>query len=339
MSTSANAKIQIETGQTLTDYAEATDSGDQQYFTIGTLLSGKSGFAPIVRPNGIISGRNLITPGATNDIINIAAFTAYSKSEEQEVSATAATCTRATTTGYKKINSITMASDGSILVVEGTQTSTSFSEVRAATGGPPLIPVTSVEIGQIRMTAASDAAAEISTDEIFQNVGDHTERYDYPVWDGNNLGEGEAADVAAAKNSHIKFASAMDLDHTGPTAKQVWVKYYTPILSEVSRALNFKPVENTHSVTSQEYYRGTIGSTSSSIGQGGFTALLNDGLTDAIVAEKDQILTVKFFGDENKSAYSLTQGKIGLARTFPEASQNQAEVTISAEKVTAEFAS
>jgi CO/xanthine dehydrogenase Mo-binding subunit len=77
----------------------------------------------------------------------------------------------------------------------------------------------------------------------------------------------------------------------------------------------------------------------SSIGQGGFTALMNDGLTDSLVAEKDQVLTVKFYPDENKSAYGLTQGKIGLTRTFPFDNQNQAEVTISAENPTAEFAS
>jgi hypothetical protein len=115
--------------------------------------------------------------------------------------------------------------------------------------------------------------------------------------------------------------------------------YYAPQFIELTRTMNFRPVEQTHSVGSQEYYRGAIGNTSSSIGQGGFTALMNDGLTDALVGEKNQVITVRQYPDENKSAYSLTQGKIGIARTFPVDAQIQSEVTISAERETAEFAS
>jgi hypothetical protein len=229
-----------------------------------------------------------------------------------------------------------MASDGSIAEVDGTQGS-AISETRNAAGGPAYIPANSVELGQIRVSSAT--AAAISSDEVYQVVGSHTERYDYPVWDENNIGDGQSAEASAQKNAYVKFASALSGDHTAGAAKNVYIKYYAPIFSEVSRAFNFRPVENAHSVSSQEYYRGTIGAVSSAIGQGGFTALLNDGLTDAIVAEKDQILTVKFFADENKSPYSLTQGKLGLARTYPTDNQNQAEVTISAEKITAEFAS
>jgi hypothetical protein len=338
MSTSKNAKIQIETGQTVNDFAVMTDAGDHLVHTIsgGTVWSGKSGFTPDVRPNGIVSGRNVLSAGTTNDTVRIAAFTAYAKGVLKSVSAATDTFSRHTNDGNYSIHSITMASDGSIAVVSGSQGS-AISEVRNAAGGPPYIPVNSVEVGQIRISSATAAAP--TSDEIYQVVGSHTERYDYPVWSEDNIGDGQAAATAAQKNAYIKFASALGLDHTGGVAKKIFIKYYAPILSEQSRALNFRPSENTHNVTSQEYYRGTIGSVSSSIGQGGFTALLNDGLTDAIVAEKDQVLTVKFFADENKTAYSLTQGTIGLARTFPVDNQNQAEVTISAETITAEFAS
>ena len=338
MATAKNAKIQIETGQSLTDYTAMSDSGDQQHFTVATgeIWSGKSGFTPIVRPNGIVSGRNLLTAGTTNDTVRVAAFSAYAKGTEQSVSATSVTIPRPTTGGNYKTISVTMASDGSVSKVAGTQ-GASQSETRNAAGGPPYIPVNDIEVGQIRVS--SSTAAAISADEIYQVEGTHTERFDVPVWDEDNTGRGQAASVAAENNAHVKMASALNLDHTGGVAKAIWIKYYEPILSEVSRALNFRPIENTHTVSSTEYYRGTIGSVSSSIGQGGFTALLNDGLTDALVANKDQVLTVKFFADENKSAYSLSQGTIGLTRTHPVESQNQAEVTISGEKITAEFAS
>ena len=105
------------------------------------------------------------------------------------------------------------------------------------------------------------------------------------------------------------------------------------------KLLDFTPAESSHTVTSQEYYRGALASVSESVGQGGFTALLNDGLTDSIVGEKNQVITVKQFPDENKNPFSLTQGKLGITRTFPVANQIQAECTISAERGTAEFSS
>jgi hypothetical protein len=208
---------------------------------------------------------------------------------------------------------------------------------RATAGGPPLIPVTSVEIAQVHLTGAT--AALVTVAEIFQVVGQHTERYDYPTWQEFNVGLGESAATSAEKYAHIKFDATLPLIHTGNAAKKTYMTYYTPQFTELTRTMAFRPVEQSHSVSSQEYYRGSIGSVSSSIGQGGFTALLNDGLTDSLVSEKDNTLTVRFYPDENKAAYSLTQGRLGLSRTFPFDNQIQAEATISAERVTAEYAS
>jgi hypothetical protein len=75
-----------------------------------------------------------------------------------------------------------------------------------------------------------------------------------------------------------------------------------------------------------------------SLNAGSFTALLSDGVTDALVAEKNQLLTVKYYPDRNQSPFLLTQGTIGLGRTYPVANQNQATVTISAESESADFA-
>jgi hypothetical protein len=340
MATAENAKIQIETGQTPVAYAVMTDSGDHKIHTIsgGTIWSGKSGYTPNVRPNGIVSGRNILTTHASNDKVTIAAFTGYSKGVLKSVSATAAAITRAGTAARAQVHSVTMASDGSIAIVEGTiSADQTFSETRDAAGGPPYIPANDVELGQVRVTTGT--AAVIDADEIYQVVGTHTERYDYPLWSESNVGEGESAASAAKKNAFIEFASALPAIHTAAAYKQVFMSYYTPILSDQQRALDYTPVENSHTVSSTQYYRGTVGAVSSSIGQGGFTALLDDGTTDALVSEKDETLTVKFFPDENKTAYQLSQGKIGLTRSFPVDNQNQATITISAENVTAEFSS
>ena len=183
MATAKNAKIEIETGQSLSGatYSAMTDSGDHQIYTVsgGTLWSGKSGKTPIVRPNGIVSGRNLVGTATSTDYVSVAAFTAYSKGTLYTVTAANIAVDRAST-GNKKIDSITMTSAGALAVVQGTESSGAFVSTRNAAGGPPLIPVNSVEIGQVYLTGATAAVVDIA--EIYQVVGQHTERYDYPTW-------------------------------------------------------------------------------------------------------------------------------------------------------------
>ena len=345
MATSKNAKLQFESGRTVVEYAAMTDSGDHKIHTIsgGTVFSGKSGFEPLVRPNGVVSGRNMVTTHATNDTLTVAAFTAYSIGVLNSVSAAAPTITRAAT-DVAQIHSITMNSSGAIAVVEGEDSADStLSEVRGAAGGPPSIPADSVEIAQIRLTGNTPAV--ISSDEIFQVVGTHSERFDYPMWNVNPIGNGDKADTSAEKNAFIEFDSAIPLIHgaaaTDPSDlyKQVYIKYYAPIFTEAAKALDFTPAENTHSVSSTQVYNGTVGSVAASLGQGGFTALLTDNITDSLLQEQDGICTIKHFPDRNKTAYTLTQGTLGMKRTFPVADQNQVACTISAETGTAGFSS
>jgi hypothetical protein len=346
MATSKNAKLEFESGQTVHDYAAMTDSGDHQIYTIsgGTVYSNKSGFIPIVRPNGIVSGRNVVSTHASNDTVTIAAFTAYSGGTLYSVTATTLAISRAAT-DVAKICSVTMNSSGSIAEVEGEDSAdATLSDTRGAAGGPPSIPADSVEIAQVRMT--SNTAAVITADEIFQVVGTHSERFDYPGWTVNPIGDGINADSSAEKNAHIKFDSAHPMIHgsvatdAADSYKKTYIRYYAPTFVEAQRAIDFVPVENTHSVTSTQIYGNkTVGSTSSSMGQGGFTAMLSDGVTDALLAEQDQIVTVRFYPDKNNDPYVLTQGTLGVKRTFPVSDQNQAQCTITGETVSANFSS
>jgi len=346
MATSKNAKLQFESGQSVTDYTVMTDSGDHKVHTVsgGTVWSGKSGYEPAVRPNGVVTGRNIVSTHASNDTVTIAAFTAYSGGTLYEVDATTASITRADT-DVGQIHSITMNSSGSITVVEGEDSATSaLSETRGAAGGPPSIPDDSVEIAQVRLTG--NTAAVITADEIFQTVGTHHERFDYPAWTENNIGDGDKASVSAKKNAYIEFDSALPMIH-GDTAtdaaddyKKVYIRYYEPTMADAQKAMDFTPCENTHSISSTEVYGNkTVGSSSKSLGQGGFTAMLSDGVTDSLLAEQDEVVTVKFFPDRNKTAYVLTQGTLGVSRTYPTGDQNQAECTITAETASAGFAS
>src|SRR6056297_975309 len=99
-------------------------------------------------------------------------------------------------------------------------------------------------------------------------MGQHTERYDYPDWDEHNIGFGAYADSSAEETAHVKFSSVLPQIHTGSITKQIYIQYYTPAFSDVSRAMDFVPIETTHSVsTTQVYGNRTVGSSSKSISQ------------------------------------------------------------------------
>ena len=57
MATAENAKLQYEAGQNAAAMAALTNSGDATNFTsAASLWSGRSGYAPVVRPNGLLTG-------------------------------------------------------------------------------------------------------------------------------------------------------------------------------------------------------------------------------------------------------------------------------------------
>ncbi len=345
MATSKNAKIEFESGQSANDYAAMIDSGDHKIHTIsgGILFSGKSGFEAIVRPNGMVSGRNVVSIHADVDKVTIAAFTAYSGGTLHSVAATTLTLTKAAT-DVAQIHSVTMNNSGAAVIVEGEESvDDTFSTVRGAAGGPPSIPEDSVEIAQIQLTG--NASVVVSEDEIFQVVGTHAERFDYPMWNVNTLGEGDKASSVAKKNAYIEFDSALPMIHgsaaedPADSFKKAYIRYYVPIMVEASKSLDFVPAENSHSVSSTQIYNGTVGSVAESLGQASFTALMTDNITDALLQEQDEIITIKHYPDRNKTAYTLTQGVLGVKRTFPVADQNQAACTISAENKTVGFSS
>lgn len=338
MATSKNARTDFEYNCTLHDFTAMTDSGDHTTFTLSgvPVWSGDSGYEPEVLVNGIVTGFNVLSPHADANKVTVAGITANSGGVEYEVSATTATVVRPAS-DVAKVCSIVMNDAGSIEVVEGTDGSTtSFSETRGAAGGPPEIEVDDVEVGQIRMT--SSAAAVILASEIKQDIGTHVERADFPAMlTPNNIGDGLDAIIPAKKNAYVAFSSAFPAIHTSGAYKKVYIKCYAPTFIEAERTLDFVPAENSHSVSSEAYYNGTVGSVTSSLGQGSVKVLMNDNVTDLILRRKDRVTTIRHYPDRNRSAYTLTQGTIGVKRSYNTSGQNAAAITISAEKITADF--
>ena len=316
MSTAENAKLQYEAGQNAVAMSALTNSGDDTTFTSSaTLWSGKSGYAPVVRPNGLLTG-GAVSVNATNDKVTVAALTCNLQGVVTSVAAGEATITRPAS-DKAKVCSITITSIGAIAVVAGTDgASTTFSETRAAAGGPPLIPVDSIEIAQVRV--ATSAAGAVAASQIYQVVGTHTERADFPLWNTNYSG------------GSVTFLDALPKIHTGTVAKKVYASYASPIFADVALSSDFVPPETSHSVASTQVYGTTLGSSSSTLGQGTFTAYLTNGIADPLVTLKNQNLWFKFFPDRYASPYLLCQGKLGISRTFPAGDNIQAACTISA---------
>lgn len=316
--TAENAKLEVESGQTLFAMAALTNSGDNKKFTSGaSLFSDKSGFSPEILPNGLDTG-GLVKVGTGNDIVLGEALTCYLAGVKTTVAASGnLTVLRGVTTDICRINSITITSAGAWAVVSGVD-NTAFSETRGANGGPPFIPTGSIEIAQVRLTSVT--AAPVIAGEIFQAMGQHQEKYDYPLWD------------YIMEEGAIDFVIALPLIHTGSVPKAVYGKVYEPIFAEVSLSSAFVPPANSFSVSSTQVYGATVGASSKSIGQGSFTAYLKDGVTDAIVKLKDQLLWFRFYPDKFKAPYILAQGKLGIAKVFPADNNISVACTISASK-------
>ncbi len=327
MATAENAKLEYEAGQQATAMSALTDSGDRTVFeSAATLWSGKSGYAPVIRPNGLLTG-GAVTPAAAagNNNVDVAALTANLNGVVTSLASQTNVAITRPTTAVAKICSITLNAAGAIAVVAGTDgATTTFSETRGAAGGPPLIPVDSIEIAQVRV--ASNTAAVITAAQIYAVVGTHTEMANFPLFN---------ADYDAGT---VTFLSALPAIHTGSVAKKVYASYASPIFGEISLASDFVPPETSHSVSSTQIYGTTLGSTTKSLGQGSFTAYLDDGVSDALIGQKDETLWFRFYPDRYKSAYILTQGKLGIARTFPAGDQIRAACTISATKAAVEVA-
>lgn len=315
-----SAMIEFESGATPVAMSALTNSGDNKTFTSSAdLFSELDGYAPDVRPNGVVTGGDVtVAASAANNAVDVELASVYLAGELVTVTADLDVTITRPTTNVAKVNSITVNSSGVVAVVAGTDGSTTaFSETRGAAGGPPYIPVGSIELAQVRVTTS--AAATITEGQIFKKPNVHRERAFYPAMKTDNV------------TGRVIFSSALVASHTGDVTKAVYASYAEPIFSEQEFGNDFVPAETSHSVTSTNTYSGPVGSSSATLNQASFTAILNDGITDEILSVKNQKAWVRFYQNKMKTAHILTQGLIGISRTFNVDNRPQVSVTVSAE--------
>lgn len=330
MASNDKAVIYYESGQNAFALTAMTTT-DNQTFSAGTIdpISNRAGFEAKIMPYGVVNG-GALTPATAADDVSVAAVvvqmpaaTGAGENGQLTVSGGDVSCARPSTDTHL-IYSITVDNTGSLAAVAGSE-GTSFSESRGVAGSAPYIPVDSIEIGQVRY--ATQTSDVLSTSEIKQVPGVHVELAQNPIITSKDFAAGE-----------IGFAAALPLIHTDDTPKPVYIEGYTAIFAEVPDGYDYAPAEESYSTNSQQVYGRSVGSTSISLGQAGFNALLEDGHTDAILNQVGQNVWTKFKQNKNRAPYMLTQGILGLARTFPASGNVGATFTQSAESKSTDYA-
>ncbi len=323
-----NSRVDWESGITPYLMQALADSGDRTAFTSQAIhFSESDGNSPDVRPDGVLTGLSVIpSVSGSDNVVDIPALTCYLAGVKKSVSAGVDQAITRASTDKASVSSITINSSGAIAIVKGVDSADdSFSEVRGDPGAHPFIPVGSIEIAQVRTT--TNVAGPITSAEIFQVPGTHLERSDFPVYTADNL------------LAQISFNAALPAIHTGGVPKGVYASYADPVFIEQPHANDFVPAEVSYSVSSEQVYKATIGSSSSSLGQGSFTAILKDGITDPIVGAAGQNLWFRYYQDENKTPHILTQGILGVGRTFGAADNPKVSCTITASQASSNRAS
>lgn len=342
MAVLSSAAVYYESAQSKQAFAAMTGNTARTTYSLTSKpWSSVSGYEYVVAPYGLMTGGE-VTAGVADNAVRLAALTAMMPAATGASATTGVltvnavtddslTATRGSSAGTAyRISSVTITSAGAAAMVAA-DGSTAFVATRGAAGGPPAIPLGSIELAQIKLTSAS--AAPVSATEIFQVVGDSQERYDYPVYSTDPI-RGQITFVAALPLVHGSSATV-----AATAAKLVYARVATPVFAEISRARNWTPAETSNSTNSEQYYDGTLGSFSSSLGQSSFEAALGDGVTDALLAKRGANLLFKFMPDKNKAPYQITQGVLGVARVFGVGANPTATFSVSPLQESVDFAS
>lgn len=331
----SNPSVAYDINQVPFVFAALTVDSTYKIYTAATKpWSRLAGYEPVIVVMGLATG-GAVTPAASlaNNQVDVAALTAYmpaasgASASTGLVSVSAATnvsITRGSTNGYR-INSITVNSSAAIAVVSGTE-STAFTETRGAAGGPPLIPVGSVEIAQVRTTSTS--AAAILASEIYQVPGVHQEYYGLPAINKIDYLRGT-----------VTFTDAQALIHTGGVPRQVYVRGSSMQFAELSGCRDWTPADASNSTTSDQYYDGARGGFSSSLGAASFVMAGDDGHTEPLLARVGTIVTIRFKSDKNRAPLQYTQGMLGMQRSFPYGKDPQYTFTLTPQQASVDLAS
>jgi hypothetical protein len=97
------------------------------------------------------------------------------------------------------------------------------------------------------------------------------------------------------------------------------------------------PRETSHSTNSTQIYNGTLGNLSQTLVQASFTYYGGEDATDPLVRFKNNRLRFSWYQNRYRAPFSLTQGILGIGRTYPAGDHVNISCTVSAEQATVDF--
>lgn len=323
MAISDNASIEMELGPPTSFAAEKLTNptaDNQTYLFTNAPLSQQAQYPTVIMPQGVKSGL-VCTPTANDDevqttggvVINAAGAAADLDTGEITVAADSAVALTRATGSNVIINSIVVDGDGNVTAEAGTEGS-GFSGARNVAGGPPFIPINSVEICQVKLTGSTPAM--VLDSEISSVPGLTRQTYNEILWE-TDIYDGT-----------VTFAASLPLIHTGGVAKEVWGRNSTPIFSKLNRVTDYSPAENSYTSNSTAIYEGAVVGQTVSLDQASFVAYLDDGLTDSLLGSRNDKRWIRFKQQKDALAHELTNGTVSITRTFPADAEVQATVNL-----------
>jgi len=315
MANNENMGLRVEINRTKVAIALLTQSASSTEYTTGIKYwSDEGAFKPVVRPNGVLSGFSM-TPSGTADTVNIAAGEANLNGVQLTKVSGTLLITRPTVSNFK-ISSVTLDAAGAFVEVQGAE-DTAFSIVRAALGGPPLIPVDSVELGQVLMDA--QGAAVFVAAELKQIINDSQEVATFPNF------------TIDFENGRILVPLGFKQIHTGVIARAVWAEYHTAGFLDMERVSSVQLPNTSRSVSSDATNTGPVGNVTSSVNAGSATIIGTNGVIEPAVLINDQKVWVIFNPDKNQSPHSDVQCFWNAVPSFDAAANLSIAVTMTAE--------
>lgn len=328
MGSASNGLLRVESGPVAKPFENLTDDGDQKNFSATfTIWSLDGEFAPKVLPFGVISGGRG-TPGASNDTVNVSAgkalmpgATVADGNGEVSWSASSGLSVTRPSTQTHKIVSITVTTAGAVTAVNGSE-GTAFSTTRGGAGGPPFVPVDSTELFQVLLS--SQTAAIILASELQHVPNSSREEAFSPGWTEDAL------------NGKVTFQTALEAAHTGGVAKTVQLRANGVSFADHADAVDWSPPSETFSVNSQQIYRRSIASETSSVGAGSVTVFLQNGIRDSILQRRGKRTWIQFFPDADAGDHDICNGKVSFEKSYPADNEISATMNIAAREPASE---
>lgn len=308
-----NYELAIESAQVpFLDELLTTEDG-QLFSSTNAPWSDAEGSEAVIKVSGVLTGA-LVSVSATANQVSVSAGTARmpwvtgaDANGDIAVDANAALAiTRGASTDTHIVNAIVINASGDYDIVPGIA-HTEHVATRGEPGGPPYVPVNEILVAELYLTTI--ASAVVLPSEIRQAPGVNRELSYLPVYQ-THLATGE-----------IKFASQLQMIHTGDTPRYVHVSGAVPLFAAIPWVTDWQPAESTYSVDSTMTFDGPLGSSTQSMGEASFNALFRnavDRLTAPLNDLVGQNLWFRYKPSKNRAyPYQLTQGRLSLSGAIP----------------------